>query len=241
MDDRDTTPEPGLFLRLLEPLHRTVRSLSDEVIPLARGWVLRTRSLPSVWSFNALHITQPASMAEVLALADEYQGDLAYRHIVIEDEDTGSELEQPLHGAGWRVDREVYMVLADPPTGDLEVSDIRELTEEQTLVLTRRWCEEDHPGISAESLDQLLEFARREGRLWDEARFGIVDAAGNPMSMTKLRIDDSTAWVEDVYTVPTARCRGYAKTLVTHATTLAAQAKREVAFIIADDNDWPKH
>jgi len=77
--------------------------------------------------------------------------------------------------------------------------------------------------------------------LWSETCFGILDAHGAPAAVTKLRSDGPTAWVEDVYTAPEARGRGYARTLVTYATTRARSAKCDPIFIIADDDDWPKH
>ena len=58
--------------------------------------------------------------------------------------------------------------------------------------------------------------------------------------MTNLRSDRSVAQVENVYTAPEARGRGYARTLVTHVTRLAVDAGHDLIFITADDEDWPK-
>ncbi len=77
--------------------------------------------------------------------------------------------------------------------------------------------------------------------MWSERSFGILDDTGAPVALTKLRSRRGTAWVEDVYTAPEARRRGFARTLVTYATGLARSAGHELVFIIADDNDWPKH
>ncbi len=122
----------------------------------------------------------------------------------------------------------------------VETSAVTKLSEEQMLALMRRWTAEDHPDISGDGLDQLEEWNRREGRLWKEQRFGIVDKKGSPMAVTKLRSDGTTAWVEDVYTVPEARARGYARMLVTYTTALARAGDHDLTFIIADDDDWPK-
>jgi GNAT superfamily N-acetyltransferase len=115
------------------------------------------------------------------------------------------------------------MALAEQPAGEAATSAVGELNEVQALSLMRRWTEEDHPGISAEHLDQLEEYARREGRLWRERCFGVVGGDGAPVAVTKLRTHETTAWVEDVYTAPEARRRGYARRLVTHATVLGRQ------------------
>jgi len=103
-----------------------------------------------------------------------------------------------------------------------------------------RWATEDHPDISEDSLNQLEEFGKRQGRAWQERRFGIVDEEGAATAVTKLRSQGKTAWVEDVYRVPEERTRGYARMLVTHLTALARSADHDLTFIIADDDDWPK-
>ena len=54
---------------VLGHLRRTLRSLADEVRPVAPGLLMRTRSLPRVWSLNQVRITQVAEFSEVLGLA----------------------------------------------------------------------------------------------------------------------------------------------------------------------------
>jgi len=193
-----------------------------------------------VWSLNQLRITEPTTFAAALALADEHLAGLPYRHILVENESTATLLEGPFRAAGWTVDCEVLMALAESPDKDVDTSSVVELSEEQMLVLMRRWIAEERLDISAAGFVQVEEYNRREGRLWKERRLGIVDGDNSPMAITKLRVDRATAWVEDVYAVPEARRRGYARVLVSHATALARSAGCPLTFIIADDNDWPK-
>jgi GNAT superfamily N-acetyltransferase len=230
----------ALRVTVLEELRRTLGSLTDEMRSIGPGWVARSQTLPLVWSLNQLRITEPTSFFAALALADEYLSGLPYRHILVEDEPTASRLEGPFRAAGWTVDCEVLMALAEPSDKDVDTSSVVELSEEQMLVLMRRWIAEERPSISAVGLDQVEEYNRREGRLWKERRLGIVDRDNSPIAITKLRVDRSIAWVEDVYTVPDARRRGHARALVSHATALASSAGCHLTFIIADDNDWPK-
>ncbi len=208
--------------------------------PIGPGWFVRSRSLPLVWTLNQIRIAEPATFDDAVALANRYQAGLPYRHIVVEDGPTGERLEDAFRAAGWRVDREVLMALAEPPDRDVDTRTVTVLSEEQMLALMRRWTAEDHPDISVDGLDQLEEWSRREGRLWKEQRFGIVDKKGSPTAVTKLRSEGTTAWVEDVYTVPEAHARGYARMLLTHTTALAKSADHDLTFIIADDDDWPK-
>jgi predicted GNAT family acetyltransferase len=63
---------------------------------------------------------------------------------------------------------------------------------------------------------------------------------GALLAITKLRTAGNTAQVEDVYTTPEARGRGFARALVTRAVELARAGDHDVVFITADDNDWPK-
>lgn len=232
---------PDLGNRILIELLRTLTSSADETWPTQPGWVFRTRSLPFVWTLNQLRITQAATAAEVIELATEHQGDLPYRHIVVEDETTGHLLEDELGATGWRTDREVLMVLIAEPDRVVDTSEVVELRQEQMLGLMRRWQTEKRQGISEEALDQLREYKQLEPRIWHERSFGVIDAEGEPLALTKVRSKDATSWVEDVYVVPEARGQGYARMLVSYATDLARSAKHDLVFILADDNDWPKH
>lgn len=225
---------------VLGHLRRTLRSLADEVRPVAPGLVMRTRSLPRVWSLNQVRITQVAEFSEVLGLATRYQADLLYRHVVEEAQPPGSVLASSFAAAGWKVEREVLMILQGSSVRKVDTSPVVELSEAQSLELMRRWNIEDYPDIG-DGLEELQEYSRREGRLWGEHCFGILDRDGRPIAITKLRSDGSVAWVEDVYTVPEARGRGHARKLVTYATGLARTSRHGLIFIVADDNDWPQH
>jgi len=218
-----------------------VQSLADEVLTTPPGWGVRTHALRLVWTLNQLHIADPISVTEVLALADRHQADLPYRHIVVADDPTAHQLELHLETGSWKVDREVLMVLMAPPTREIDASRVIELDENEMLALMRRWHIEEHSDITIEGLSQLEAFNRREGRLWNESRFGAIGDGGVPAAITKLRLDGTTGWVEDVYTVPEERGRGIARMLVTHVTGLARSAACDLTFIVADDNDWPKH
>jgi GNAT superfamily N-acetyltransferase len=250
-DQQDLFPETSQWLdAVLGHLRWTVWSLADEVKDVGPGWLARSWSLPDVWALNQLRITRPAPPREVLALSEDQQGDLPFRHIRVEPEATALEMVTVLNGAlngaglkgpGWKVDREVLMALMAEPTRQVGAEAVVELSEPQMAWLMRRWLSEDFPNIDPSRLDQVVEYAWREGRLWGERCFGILGDGGAAAAITKLRSRDSTGWVEDVYTVPEERARGFARALVTYAAGLARAAGYEVTFIIADDNDWPKH
>ena len=232
--------DAALFGQIVENLDRTVRSLADEIRPVESGWVARCGSLPLVWTLNQLRVTGRASFPDVVALADQHQGDLPYRHVVVEDDAAGRLLEESFGAAGWRVDCEVLMAL-----------EVRR---------SRRRHDRCHRADRAADVgvDEALDHRGAPGHLggrprpggrvqparrslWNEQIFGRLDRRGDPAAITKLRSDGTTAWVEDVYTVPAERGRGFARTLVTHATELARSSDHDLTFIVADDRDWPKN
>lgn len=231
----------------------TVRSLAEEIREVEGGWIARCPSLPLVHSLNRLQVTHRAEPADVIRMADVHMADLPYRHVEVDDAATAVALEQVLvtDGSGWKLDREVYMVLDDPrPSGaaamrsDGSEADDRlgvvQLTHEETDEVMRRWLAEEHFDTTPGALDQLSLVNRREGELWGEVALGVREA-GRAVALTKSRSHGEVGWVEDVYTVPEARRKGYARLLVGHAVQLAREADHELTFIIADDNDWPKH
>jgi GNAT superfamily N-acetyltransferase len=132
------------------------------------------------------------------------------------------------------------MRLSGPPDRSVDDSELAELDEDQMVAIMELWALEEHVGLLPERLEQLMVFNRQAGRLWNERCFGVLDDAGSPIAITKLRTHEDVTWVEDVYTVPSSRGRGYARMLVTHATDLGRSAGGVLTFIIADDEDWPK-
>ncbi len=240
--------------RIDEVLEWTARSLADEFREVNGGWVVRSRSLPLVHSLNRLQVKQPVDPKEVLRLADEHAADLAYRHIEVDDAQTAASLQHSLFssGPGWRLDREVFMVL-DAPTASARAGVGADPDGEGTAVLTapvrldddeadrlmRQWFAEEHLDSDPDVVDQVSEYSLREGGLWKEQVLGVREE-GQAVALTKSRARGSVGWVEDVYTAPAARRKGYARLLVGHAADAARVAGRDLTFIIADDNDWPK-
>jgi ribosomal protein S18 acetylase RimI-like enzyme len=226
--------------RVLTVLRDTTKAVAEEARTYPLGWGVRTPAFPFVWILNQLCITEPAELEDVVALADSHQGDLSFRHVHIEDELTGRRLGSQLTDTAWRLEREVLMVLEAPADRVVDTSRVVDLDEEQMLGLMRRWGLEERPQASADEVEQISEYNRREGKLWNERLIGALDGDGNPVSVTKFRSDSVIGWVEDVYTAPEARGQGHARMLVTYATEVLREGGHELVFIIADEDDWPK-
>jgi N-acetylglutamate synthase-like GNAT family acetyltransferase len=213
---------------------------ADHVHPVDAGWVIRTPSLPVVWTLNQLRLGRRFDFSEVLTLAETFLGDLPFRHVVLEGDAVGRPLEDRFERAGWRRERELVMALSAEPPPPSATTVVIEPTEEEALGLMARWLVEERPQLEPGPLHQLVEFNRREGRARQVRHFGVADGDGTVVAITMLYSDGVSAQVENVYTVPQHRNRGFARTLVTHAASAARSGGHELVFIVADDDDWPK-
>ncbi len=224
--------------RVLAFLRANVEKVADEVRPIEAGWVVKSPSLPAVWVVNHMRVALPLAFAPLVDLADRQLADSRYVQITLENQDTGPGLEHAFRDAGWKTDREVLMVLAAGPDHEADTSVVTDAGEDEVLEIMLRWYGEDE--LARGALDQLREYSRRETRACRDRLFGVRSSDGQLVAITKLRGDGSTAQVEDVYTVPEARGRGYARALVSRAAELARAEGHDLIFIIADDYDWPK-
>jgi ribosomal protein S18 acetylase RimI-like enzyme len=231
----------GAFERASEFLRRTLELVVDRIEPIEGGWVARAPSLPLVWVANQVRVSRPIGYAEALALAEEHQRELPYRQLAVDHEASARRLERAFRAAGWEVGREVIMALTRPADREVDTGAVIDAPEEDALALVRRWLAED-PDLDEtdEGLDQVSEFNRLTWRARDARRLGMLDGDGSLGAVTMLFSDGDVAQVEDVYTVPEARGRGFARALVTHAVSLARADGHELVFIVADADDWPK-
>lgn len=238
-DDEDRSADAWSEVR--RKLAETVAALADEVQATEIGWVARTPLLPLVHTLNQVHVDSPASTDRVLELSHAYQSELGYRHVVVDDAGTARRLEQVLIPKGWTCERLVDMVLLALPDREVETTEVTELGEEEALALMRSWGIEDRLDVDEDTVNQLAEYNRREGRLWGERRLGVRDTSGRAVSLAKLRSSGPVSWVEDVYTLPEHRNNGHARALVTEAVSRALAEASSLIFIVANDDDWPKY
>jgi GNAT superfamily N-acetyltransferase len=225
-------------------VERSVQAQADVVVTLECGWAVHTLDLPLVWTLNQLCVTRPVAPEALAGLADEVQSSQPFRHVVVRHAPTADDFEPVAVALGWRVERDVVMALdqaalddARPPRDVAVVG----LSEDQMVGLMGEWLLEERGETSSEGLGQVLEWNRRETRYFGERVLGVLGADGTPLAVTKLRRDGSFAWVEDVYTTPSARGNGYARALVTRAVRLATDAGCSPVVIVADADDWPQH
>ena len=236
---RDPTTADAL-LTVLGFLRRTIELAADDVRPIAGGWVASTPSLPLVWGLNHVRLAGPITSEQAVELTEEHQRELPYRQLAVEHEDSARALEWPLRETGWRIDRELLMVLTRPSDGVADAADVVEPEEEAVCELMRRWVSDDDT-MTRQALDQVVAATSREGSVRNARNLGIRDEDGELVAMTKLYSDGQTAQVEDVYTLPAWRGRGCARRLICRALAVAHASDHRLVFIVADADGWPRY
>ncbi len=221
-------------------IRQTTEMIADELRPIALGFVARSPSLPDVWAMNHVRVTTATGIEDMILAADAELSSLPYRQIHIEQTEDGPELERTFRNRGWKLERELLMVLEGQPDRPADTSTVVEVAEDEMLGLMRRWFAAGPPPTSEQVLGQLVEYARRESRARGDTTFAVTGDSGRALAMAKLRSAGLIAQVEDVYTAPEARGRGYARAVVSTAVARARELGSELIFIVADDNDWPK-
>ena len=216
----------------------------DRVEPLPYGHVVYTPSLPKVWDLNNLRVERGEGLTaeELAADAERLQGQagLAHRRVTVLDEALGDELAPHFRALGWRSDRFVYMVRRRTPERDADRARVEEVPWEaleairEAIVRAEPWGDDD------ETVRQLREAARRVARAGRARHFAVL-VDGEIVAAADLYSDGATAQVEDVATLPAHRGRGHASATVLRAVAEVERAGADFVFLIADDNDWPKH
>lgn len=213
-------------------------STADAARSIDAGIVVSTPSLPAVWAINQLRVTDGLTFDQLIDLANEQQTGFHYRQVAVEHQAAGPGLEDAFRAAGWKVERDVVMVLDGPADRPGDTSVVDDAGEEEVLGLMRRWYGGDEP--SPTEIEQLVAYGRREARRLGDRLLGVRSGDGALVAITKLRSDGRTAQIEAVYAVPEARGRGFARALISRAVELARDGGHDLTFIVADDNDWPK-
>jgi ribosomal protein S18 acetylase RimI-like enzyme len=226
---------------LLAFTRRTTELTADEVRTIDGGWIFSAPSIPFAWGLNHVRLQAPMEFDVAVKLADEAQSDLAFRRIVLEQGALSAEIEEQFLGAGWRAERDLLMQLEREPGRRIHTAPVVLADEQQQLELAYCWSREAEPRTTDDVLEQLSRYWLREWRTLGDRAFGIpFDGSGRLEAKARLRSNGTIAQVEDVYTRPEARGRGYASTLIRHAVELARAEGHETIFIVADDDDWPK-
>jgi GNAT superfamily N-acetyltransferase len=178
-----------------------------------------------------------------MALAEHWLGHLGHRHVVLDDEGAAAAVAPALSGAGWSMQRTVFMALsadADRPARagvarEVEMAALRDLElqlsrEEPPLGADLRFAER-----VVESMDALRDTSR--ARAFAAGESGDLAAA---CTLFLERGRGGTALLDNVGTLRARRRRGLARAVVAAAIAAAQEEDCDPIVISADLDDWPK-
>jgi ribosomal protein S18 acetylase RimI-like enzyme len=207
--------------------------------PLGVG--VLTPELPRRHDSNYFLLERADNALEAMTEADRILGDAGAGHrvILVLDEQLGERLLPEFQAAGWGVNRHAFMVLRREPDKPVDVSLAKEVTEAD-LRPGRTAAIRSYPWGSAELAVELLD-AKLMLAARAETRFFGVEVDGEIVAWTDLYLAEGMAQVEDVATKEEHRGKGYATAVVMRAVEEAQAAGADPIFLVADDEDWPKH
>jgi ribosomal protein S18 acetylase RimI-like enzyme len=240
MADIDPTDQ---LHRALDMLLAIAIDRSTSVVPVPGGQAVLNSDFPAAHNLNRLAVSQPCTAFDLAEAAERVLAGqhLQHRLIDVADAALGETLAPGLARYGYHRSRAVLMAATRPsrrtppeiPVAELEVS-------ERSAVASAEWRRE-RPGWDEGMVDQL---GRRIGTVLDAALaqfLAIRDDEDQVIARADLYLRDGVAQIEEVVTDPAARGRGLASRLVLQAVDRARAAGAELVFLVADDEDWPKH
>jgi ribosomal protein S18 acetylase RimI-like enzyme len=199
-----------------------------------RGAALYTESLPRVWDGNFVRVddARGLSAADAEALADELQGDLRHRKIVLPED--GEEAARGLRLRGWSLSRIATMRYAGPAERDGSVP-AAEIVDPRAVRGAREGALADR---DADVQRQVAEYTERLAHAND----GLVFAAfadGEVAAFCALYQRDGVGEIDEVTTLERFRKRGLGNAVVEAALRTSLAARDELTFLNADADDWP--
>jgi ribosomal protein S18 acetylase RimI-like enzyme len=213
--------------------------------PFAYGTAFFDDRVPRRWDSNYLlveRLPEGVGAQDLAGEAERIQGPAGLRHRKLEVRDAalGARLEPSFRELGWTVKRNVLMVLRRvpdrPPFDDL----VREVALDELREARAEQLRSDEWAAEPDVADQ-LHAAKRYFPELVETRFFAVVVAGRPVSWADLYLADGAAQIEDVATLESHRGQGFASAVVMRAAAEARLAGADLIFLVADDEDWPKH
>jgi len=216
---------------------------SSRLEPSPMGTAVFNDDFPVRWDSNFLRVEGARGTTSATAVADEcerWYGSFLHREVIVEDADRGAALAMGFADLGWEVARLVYMARRRPSYRDVStqmvdevsVDDLRPAIHEVNVAASAQTTEVE----SRQLTDFRLVLRDRVG-----ARFFAASVDGEIASFCELYVHDGLAQIEDVNTLERFRGRGLARACVARAAAEADAAGAELVFLIADDQDWPKH
>ena len=230
----------GDFERAFALMDQLDEEIAERVDPTPHGELIVSTRLNNVYDENFLRVRDPgdATAAELAAEAEEAQGrypEIRHRRVNVRGAETGARLEPEFLELGWRAERFVLMTLREAPSRSPDTP-VREVDAAQ---LRGPWAEAGRSfGGSDELIAQMVEHHTAIAHALPTRHFA-VEAEGRIAAYCELYSADGIGQVENVVTLPEFRRRGYATSLVLHATAESLAMSNDLTFLVADADDWP--
>ena len=151
--------EVGRLERALAFMRAGMAETADSATPIDSGIVVSTPSLPVVWAVNQLRVSATFTFEALVELADEQLAGFDYRHVAVEHQATGRQVQEAFRAAGWKVERDVVMVLSGPADRPADTG-VDDAGEDEVAELMRRWYGDDEPNTA--EIDQLVSVVQPE-------------------------------------------------------------------------------
>jgi ribosomal protein S18 acetylase RimI-like enzyme len=222
---------------------RLLRRVSTRVVPFAWGNAYLDDDLPSRYYSNFLRVEADlsgVSADDLMSAADDILGDGRYEHrlVIVRDEAAASRLTPGFTDAGYARAPEAVQLLRREPdrpaTVEVEVVSFAEARD--LIERTYREDEQLPESAAVPFTDHRRKYEQALG-----ARFFVARVDGEQAGLCELYVDAEDAQVENVDTLVGFRNRGVARSVVLAACDAARAAGARRIFIVADDDDWPKH
>lgn len=215
------------------------RESAGEVMEAPWGIAVRHAAYPISYTHNQLWVCRPVPVWVLLDEAERLLEGLGHRQLTVLDDATGRALAPEMSAAGYVHGQEVLMVAEVPPPppapGVAEQIPFRDLR----APMAANWRREI-PGLSDDGVRQLVARTQETARACRLSLFGVRDGDA-VAAWCELYQRDGIAQIEDVITLPDWRGRGFATAMVLTAARAARDEGAGLVFLVADENDWPRH
>ncbi|RKN06445.1 GNAT family N-acetyltransferase [Streptomyces radicis] len=217
------------------------RRQAPRVAEVPGGFAVRDDALRYSHHDNQLFIDAPVEPAALPGLADEALNGLAHRLITVLDDGLGQACVPALTGAGYTHEANLLMLHTGPVprAGAAEPVELAAFAEP----LSRRW-RGFLPHADDEAVRQLVE--RRTARHRGAATVHFIGARtseGEVASWADLYLEPALGigQFEDFLTAERHLGKGYGTAVLTTALHLASAAGCATRFLVASEDDWPRH
>jgi ribosomal protein S18 acetylase RimI-like enzyme len=225
--------------RALAFLRRVEERASSRVETLWFGTAYLRPELPNVWSRNFVWMDIQAREEQtkpLLAEVDRVHEGIGVKHRRLVFDAGSAGIPAP---STWRVQDTHVMVYRDGADAPAPAESVREVDPPELRSASEAMARAN-PDVTGEgTVEQLLTAYEFVGAATQERCFAAM-LDGTVASYCRLYSDGQTAQIEDVGTLPAYRKRGLSRAVVTTALA-AATRTHELTFLLADEDDWPRH